>query len=49
MKGIHPKDTGARLHILNSDHICDNMNSNIIKHSNEVKTVGERYEFINLS
>lgn len=49
MKGIHPRHTGARLHILNSDHICDNMRSNIIKHSNEFKTVGKRYEIINSS
>lgn len=49
MKGIHPRHTGARLHILNSVHICDNMRSNVIKHSNEFKTVGKRYEIINSS
>lgn len=48
MKGIYFKDIGVCLYIFNSDYICDNMNSNIIKYSNEVKIVGERYEFINL-
>ena len=41
MRGTHPKDIGACLHI-NTDQICDNTNSNIIKHSNKFKTVEKK-------